>query len=198
MCKFDRNKVYTTREISEVIMEDFPNRYQDIASCMRGLTRYENAVNAVPANKQMRNKVFTGLDAEAIYNNAAERHVRNSFTKRKAEPLTPIEAIAKKATKEEKKAEAAQAIVMDEADAMKTFVKDPEPKESELVKAYCKGFDTGAETVKADPDDFEAKRKKFYTDVHYFMKLCSTPEERTAMLYALAALYGFTNIQKEG
>lgn len=185
MCKFDRNKVYTTREIAEVIVEDFPNRYQDISSCMRGLTRYEKAVNAVPANKQMRNKVFTGLDAEAIYNNAAERHVKNSFTKRKAEPLTPIEAIAKKATKEEQKAEAVNAIT-------------EEPKESELVKAYCKGFDTGAETVKADPDEFEAKRKKFYTDVHYFMKLCSTPEERTAMLYALAALYGFTNIQKEG
>lgn len=105
--------------------------------------------------------------------------------KKKAPAITPIEELAKTTAQEFKKAEAVNAIT-------------EEPKESELVKAYCKGFDTGAETIKADPDEFEAKRKKFYTDVHYFMKLCSTPEERTAMLYALAALYGFTNIQKEG
>ena len=105
--------------------------------------------------------------------------------KKPAPSITPIEELAKTTAQEFKKAEAVKAIT-------------EEPKESELVKAYCKGFDTGAETVKAEPDDFEAKRKKFYTDVHYFMKLCSTPEERTAMLYALAALYGFTNIQKEG
>ena len=105
--------------------------------------------------------------------------------KKPASIKTPIEELAESTAQEFKKAEAVKAIT-------------EEPKESELVKAYCKGFDTGAETVKAEPDDFEAKRKKFYTDVHYFMKLCSTPEERTAMLYALAALYGFTNIQKEG
>lgn len=53
------------------------------------------------------------------------------------------------------------------------------------------------ETTNLEPGDFEAKRKKFYTDFHYFVKFCPTAEERAAMLKALAALYGFPT-QKEG
>lgn len=111
--------------------------------------------------------------------------------KKKALAITPIEELAETTAQEFKKSEAVNAIVMDKADAMKTFVKDPEPKESELVKAYCKGFDTGAETVKAEPGDFvEIIRKKFYTDYHFFIKYARTPEERVAITNALGNLYG--------
>lgn len=99
-----------------------------------------------------------------------ERVKANQPGKKKAPDITPIEEMAKKTAAEYKKAEAAQAIVMDKADAMKTFVDVPE--------------------VKTDPGDFEAVRKKFYTDFHYFIKFANTPEERKAILEALGGLYG--------
>lgn len=108
-----------------------------------------------------------------------ERVKANQPGKKKAPAMTPIEEMAKKTAAEYKKAEAAQAIVMDKADAMKTFVKEPEPEKCQDVPE-----------VKTDPGDFEAVRKKFYTDFHYFIKFANTPEERKAILEALGGLYG--------
>lgn len=97
--------------------------------------------------------------------------------KKAASGITPIEEMARQANKV-KVAETVKAIT-------------EEPKESELVKAYCKGFDTGAETVKAEPGDFvEIIRRKFYKDYHFFIKYAQTPEERTAITNALGNLYG--------
>ena len=58
-------------------------------------------------------------------------------------------------------------------------------------------IDKAPACIAVNADEFEAKRKKFYTDFHYFVKACSTPEERIALLNALAALYGYSN-KKEG
>lgn len=98
-----------------------------------------------------------------------ERVKANQPGKKKAPAMTPIEEMAKKTAAEYKKAEAAQAIAEE--------VKEPEK---------CQDVPE----VKTDPGDFEAVRKKFYTDFHYFMKFANTPEERKAILEALGGLYG--------
>ena len=109
---------------------------------------------------------------------ANQAKIKPAKAKKPAPNITPIEELAKTTAQEFKKAEAVKAIT-------------EEPKESELVKAYCKGFDTGAETVKAEPGDFvEIIRKKFYTDYHFFIKYARTPEERVAITNALGNLYG--------
>lgn len=81
--------------------------------------------------------------------------------KKTASAMTPLEEMAKKSAAEYKKAEAVKAIA-----------EENEPE------------------VKTDPGDFEAVRKKFYTDFHYFIKFANTPEERKAILEALGGLYG--------
>lgn len=91
--------------------------------------------------------------------------------KKKAQAITPIEEMAEKSAREMEKAEAAQAIAEE--------VKAPEPEKCQDVPE-----------VKTDPGDFEAVRKKFYTDFHYFIKFANTPEERKAILEALGGLYG--------
>ena len=96
---------------------------------------------------------------------------------KKAPAITPLEEMAEKTAKEMEKAEAVKTIVMDKADAVKTFIREPEPKAAEA-------------------DEFEGKRKRFYTDFHYFMKFAETHEERAATMNALANLYGLT--KKEG
>lgn len=169
MTKFNKNMLYSTRDICTEIITDFPGRYRDLESCMRNLPKYIKAVGANPANGQKNFRKYTGLDAEAIYNNAAKRYIKDSFkkTSKHAEALTPIEVVIKDAVKEEKKAEPEN-----------KWYRNAEPVEK------------APETKAADPDEFEAKRKKFYTDYHYFLKFAQTPEERSATVYALANLYG--------
>lgn len=103
-----------------------------------------------------------------------ERVKANQPGKKKAPAMTPIEEMAKKTAAEYKKAEAAQAIAEEAIKAEELFGT----------------FTHKAPEVKTDPGDFEAVRKKFYTDFHYFIKFANTPEERKAILEALGGLYG--------
>ena len=91
--------------------------------------------------------------------------------KKPASIKTPIEELAENTAKEFEKAE-----------AVRTIMEEP-------VKA---------EVAQAEPGDFEAIRKKFYTDFHYFTKNAQTAEERAAIINALGSLYGFTKTKKEG
>lgn len=106
-----------------------------------------------------------------------ERVKANQPGKKKAPAMTPIEEMAKKTAAEYKKAEAAQALTEEEAHSIK-------------AEELCGTFTYKAPEVKTDPGDFEAVRKKFYTDFHYFIKFANTPEERKAILEALGGLYG--------
>ena len=45
---------------------------------------------------------------------------------------------------------------------------------------------------KAEADEFEARRKNFYTDVNYFLKYAQSKDERVAIWGALSKLYGIT------
>lgn len=106
-----------------------------------------------------------------------ERVKANQPGKKKAPAMTPIEEMAKKTAAEYKKAEAVQAIAEE----------DMEPIKAEDIRGT---FTYKAPEVKTEPGDFEAVRKKFYTDFHYFIKFANTPEERKAILEALGGLYG--------
>lgn len=70
------------------------------------------------------------------------------------------------------------------AEAPEPAPKEPEPTPTEKV------VDKMTETKRSEVDDFELIRKKFYTDFKYFTKYAETPEERLAILNALANLYG--------
>ena len=131
---------------------------------------------------------------------------------KKAPAITPLEEMAEKTAKEMEKAEAVNAIIEKPTEiklendlisrsALKARIRYAPNKNNEtweeLFDAVMYEIDNAPACIAVNADEFEAKRKKFYTDFHYFVKACSTPEERIALLNALAALYGYSN-KKEG
>lgn len=72
MYKFDKNKLYLTREIAKVLMREYPTYYKNIESCQGCLSRIIRLNNIESVNKTKACRRFSGIDAQKIYNIALE------------------------------------------------------------------------------------------------------------------------------
>jgi len=78
MYKFDKNKLYLTREIAKVLMREYPTYYKNIESCQGCLSRIIRLNNIESVNKTKACRRFSGIDAQKIYNIALETIVNYS------------------------------------------------------------------------------------------------------------------------
>ena len=184
---FEKNTLYLTTAIADVVMSDYPGRYKSRGSCLTNISKSIERLGLVSANKQKKYRAYAGKDAQAIYEDLA-RIAR----------ATPIEKAVKDA--EKTKTETVIETMTTEEIVNKPVIT------SEDLNAYIDARAASYELTHPTPDDrdrensdaFATRRKQFYTDARFFLKDARTPEERVAIWNALAALYGYKNQFEEG
>lgn len=85
---FEKNTIYLTTAIADVVMSDYPGRYKSKGSCLTNISKSIERLGLVSANKQKKYRAYAGKDAQAIYEDLA-RIAR----------ATPIEKAVKDAEK---------------------------------------------------------------------------------------------------
>lgn len=85
---FEKNTLYLTTAIADVVMADYPGRYKSRGSCLTNISKSIERLGLVSANKQKKYRAYAGKDAQAIYEDLA-RIAR----------ATPIEKAVKDAEK---------------------------------------------------------------------------------------------------
>lgn len=184
---FEKNTLYLTTAIADVVMADYPGRYKSKGSCLTNISKSIERLGLVSANKQKKYRAYAGKDAQAIYEDLA-RIAR----------ATPIEKAVKDAEKTTKTETVIETMTTEE------IVNKPVIT-SEDIKAYIEKKSELYDLTHSTPDDrdriiydaFAIHRKQFYTDARYFLKDAQTPEERVAIWDALAELYGYKNITRQ-
>lgn len=170
---------YTFKEIAEDVMKKLPGHYKnfDSANATVRATARELGINDI--NGKGKYKIVPAVQAEIILKAVIERATRRPYT-----PSTPIEQEIRRAEKEEV---AVASVSIDPA------MKYAAQRTAELL-TQTGPFEKNitATEKKAFADDFELRRKRFYTDVNYFLKFAQTPDERTEIWGALSALYGIS------
>ena len=170
---------YTFKEIAEDVMKKLPGHYKnfDSANATVRATARELGINDI--NGKGKYKIVPAVQAEIILKAVIERATRRPYT-----PSTPIEQEIRRSEKEEV---AVASVSIDPA------MKYAAQRTAELL-TQTGPFEKNitATEKKAFADDFELRRKRFYTDVNYFLKFAQTPDERTEIWGALSALYGIS------
>lgn len=175
MCKFDKNSLYLTSAIADVIMADFPGRFSSKGSCMTNVAKSITRLGLTSANRQKKYRAYAGKDAQAIYDDMS-----------KIARSTPIEAAVKDAEKELT------------AQPDEPIVTKPEITDEDLERHAREQIEKNKKNI-PEPDELgpllyidplAVYRKRFYTDTRFFLKLAQTPEERVAIWNALGGLYG--------
>lgn len=167
MAKTFKKDVVTMLEIASEVMNKCPGHYKNLASANATVRATARALGINDINGKGKHKRIAAVNAEEILKAIVEK-CGNRKT------ATPIEKAAKEAEKEKLKAQ---------LDANLEKIKENEKK----LRA---GKPQTATEKKAEADAFELRRKHFYTDVNYFIKLATTPAERIAIWEALGKLYG--------
>ena len=170
---------YTFKEIAEEVMRKLPGHYKNFDSANATVRTTARELNINDINGKGHHKIVPAVHAEIILKAVIEKATRRPYT-----PSTPIESAIREAEKEDV---AVQSIKIDPA--MKHAAQRP----AELI-TQTGPFEKNitATEKKAIADDFELRRKRFYTDVNYFLKFAQTPDERTEIWGALSALYGIS------
>ena len=181
---FEKNTLYLTTAIADVVMADYPGRYKSKGSCLTNISKSIERLGLVSANKQKKYRAYAGKDAQAIYEDLA-RIAR----------ATPIE----KAVKDAEKTTPTETVVetMTAPKSLKITTDENGKGAIELIEnmtGLVIGPDGGVRPIY---DAFASHRKQFYTDFKYFIKFAQSPEERLAIIEALTALYS-AHIKKEG
>lgn len=65
MCKFDKNSVYSTREVAEALVKDFPDK--KFESVHGTVSSFFTKAGYLPTNKQNQRRVFSGRDCQEVY-----------------------------------------------------------------------------------------------------------------------------------
>ena len=159
---------YTFKEIAEDVMKKLPGHYKnfDSANATVRATARELGINDI--NGKGKYKIVPAVQAEIILKAVIERATRRPYT-----PSTPIE-------QEIRRAEKAESVTVKEETTSEIFTIPQNPIPSVPIEK------------KTIVDDFELRRKRFYTDVNYFLKFAQSPDERTEIWGALSALYGIS------
>lgn len=170
---------YTFKEIAEEVMRKLPGHYKNFDSANATVRTTARELNINDINGKGHHKIVPAVHAEIILKAVIEKATRRPYT-----PSTPIESAIREAEKEDV---AVQSIKIDPA------MKHAAQRTVELI-TQTGPFEKNitATEKKAIADDFELRRKRFYTDVNYFLKFAQTPDERTEIWGALSALYGIS------
>ncbi len=67
MARFNKNTLYTTKDIARAIMAAYPNHYKTEHSCIATVSFYIKKRGIQSVNKQQMFRVFSGIDSEAVY-----------------------------------------------------------------------------------------------------------------------------------
>lgn len=175
---FEKNTLYLTTAIADVVMSDYPGRYKSKGSCLTNISKSIERLGLVSANKQKKYRAYAGKDAQAIYEDLA-RIAR----------ATPIEKAVKDAEKTKQTETDADTLIIRTDENGKNTI--------ELTNKDVAGLVIDRDGYRPLYDAFATHRKQFYTDARYFLKDAQTPEERVAIWDALAELYGYKNITRQ-
>ena len=193
MAKY-KKEVYTMIEIAERVMEKWPGRYKSIASANAAVRGAARELGIGDINGKGKYKNIAAKGAERILEHLGKNYRKTS---------TPLEKIAKK--------DEATEFLKAQLDANLEKIKENEIKlaaqavnaSAPQVQVQAIPSERNAEIFQAKPleikpaderqleaDYFEVRRKRFYTDVNYFLKYAQTAGERVAIWTALSKLYG--------
>lgn len=170
---------YTFKEIAEEVMLKLPGHYKNFDSANATVRTTARELGIKDINGKGHHKIVPAVHAELILKTVLDKATRRPYT-----PSTPIESAIREAEKEDI---AVQSIKIEPA------MKHAAQRTAELI-TQTGPFEKKltATEKKAIADDFELRRKRFYTDVNYFLKFAQTPDERTEIWGALSALYGIS------
>lgn len=158
-------------------MKKYPGKFVHLESASVQCAHVAQRLGIDDINGKKKYKQIAAGDAEKILED-----MRQSYENHPRTHSTPLERMAKKdeATEFLKNLVEPQAVTSEQIDVtlpLKTFgFPEPERVTPSEKKA----------------DDFEARRKKFYTDVNYFLKYAQSKDERVAIWGALSKLYGIS------
>lgn len=180
---------YTFKEIAEEVMRKLPGHYKNFDSANATVRTTARELGIKDINGKGHHKIVPAVHAELILKTVLDKATRRPYT-----PSTPIESYIREVEKEE--------VTITEGEAPTL----PTKKEEIAIKAEVPTLtvDQKADVIKAlkeiktnelrflTLDEFEVRRRRFYTDVNYFLKFAQSPDERTEIWGALSALYGIS------
>ena len=198
---------YTFKEIAEEVMRKLPGHYKNFDSANATVRTTARELNINDINGKGHHKIVPAVHAEIILKAVIEKATRRPYT-----PSTPIESAIREAEKEDV---AVQSIKIDPAmkhaaqrtaelitqtgpfeKTEKIEVPTLTVEEKDVLKAKLKDIKPSdlrpMTPEEIQRDEFEIRRRRFYTDVNYFLKFAQSPDERTEIWGALSALYGIS------
>lgn len=205
MAKNSAKATYTLTELGEIVMRKFPGHYKDIKNAASTVSYFANRLEIKDINGKKKFKHIAAADAEKIiatmresyethpktWTTPIEREIRKAdkvdvaITENEPPTLPVLEVKAEKVTPE-MRAELKEAMSKMPGTVSESEIYEIKPDTIPSTPVIRKT----AEEKKAEADEFARKRKHFYTDVNYFMRLAQTPAERVAIWEALSNLYG--------
>lgn len=187
MAKNAKKGTYTFKELGEIVMKKYPGKFVHLESASVQCAHVAQRLGIEDINGKKKYKQIAAGDADKILED-----MRQSYENHPRTHSTPLERMAKQdeATEFLKNLVEPQAVTSEQVDpikeALNTFTEYTMVKYPSVTKAK----DPEEEPKKVD--EFEARRKKFYTDVNYFLKYAQSKDERVAIWGALSKLYGIT------
>ena len=170
-----KKEIYKFTEVGAMLFDMFPGHYLNLKSAIATVNTHARELSIYDINGKKSHRSMTARDAERVL--ASCEATLRQFT------TTPIERAIRDADDTPQPAEApVEAPVEHVIEAPKDYV--------EAVKAAV----SAVNDKKTEVDAFEALRKKFYTDVNYFIKYAQTPQERLAIWETIGKLYGLTRL----
>ena len=100
MCKFDKNKSYSTRTVYEVLKNKFPDEREESLFPLIG-QRF-TALKFVPVNKQKKNRFFSGKDCQVVFDYYDKKFCKKyglPYKKEKDKQVTVFEVLKPKKEK---------------------------------------------------------------------------------------------------
>lgn len=174
MAKNAKKGTYTFNELGAIVMKKYPGKFKDLKSASVQVAHVAQRLKIEDINGKRKYKQITASDADRVLED-----MRESYEKHPRKHATPLEKLAKKETATE---------------FLRNLV-EPQPIPSERNEEIAKAEPVEVAPLtttekKAKNDEFETRRKKFYTDVNYFLKYAQSSNERVAIWGALSKLYG--------
>ena len=184
MAKTSRKAIYTLTELGEIALKKFPGHYKDVKNASATISYFANRLGVQDINGKKKFKQISATDADRIF-----EKMRQSYEEHPKANPTPIEQEIRKAERED-------VVVIEDKRTIEEQIKDTiENTRPMTIKEQVEESLKNAD-VRLIPDteiareNFEATRKRFYTDARYWLNMAQSPAERIEIWHALSALYG--------
>lgn len=177
MAKNAKKGTYTFKELGEIVMKKYPGKFVHLESASVQCAHVAQRLGIEDINGKKKYKQIAAGDAEKILED-----MRQSYENHPRTHSTPLERMAKQdeATEFLKNLVEPQAVTSEQVDVTHPLKSFGFPEPEKVTPSEKK------------VDEFETRRKKFYTDVNYFLKYAQSKDERVAIWGALSKLYGIT------